>query len=213
MQIIIENTRTISIQQPEYKTMTGGVIKITPIQVADVELMLVEETLLTVPVVQLDGKILRPFLVSHTEKINLGDWFYRIHSPGAVLTQVSQVHLDVMNRIPDARKVIALSEHFSSSTLRDIESKKLKAGKIAVECEKEFTGYKEEEQPWIIKFNNSNHITLHNEEKLYTHTEDQMIDIIAKVANDVRKNGFGACSVSHHYASIWFKENIKSKNK
>lgn len=44
--------------------------------------------------------------------------------------------------------------------------------------------------------------------KLKTWNEKQLLDIVSKVATDVRVNGFEAHSASHAYAAYWLENNL-----
>lgn len=41
------------------------------------------------------------------------------------------------------------------------------------------------------------------------YSEEDIRKIVGAVAYDVRENGYGACSVANHYASVWVKGNQK----
>jgi len=149
--------------------------------VAEGKLVLVERPLTkeSNPTLILGADCYEPIIISETEKMEVGDWFYW----AGTTPQIQQSVYGSKAGHP-VFKILALPEHFSNEQLQIIVSGHLKDGdKVLVECyrepEKKRCGivndtcsygeeYCECKRPYLIKLNSSNHITLHKvEEKMY----------------------------------------------
>lgn len=139
------------------------------------------------------GIYYKPILISETEKIEEGDWYYESteHLPTLIrqckVRDNSEYPLDGhkdynagFNTIYGSYKILALPEHFSPKHPQAIVDGKLKEGKVLVECESkliephkdEYGDIRYNKHQNIIKLNSSNHITLHKvEERTYTKEE------------------------------------------
>lgn len=158
------------------------------------------------------GSYYEPILISEIEKIEKDDWFYRIESPGAVLTQATQILLNLITHALDARKILALPEHFSPHQLQMIVDGKLK-DEVLVECE--FIYHNEgKSDMWTdgdykIKFNSHNHITIHKtEEKLYTKDEVRGIFTLFQKWLNERPNQRDYW-IDTPLINEWFEQNVK----
>lgn len=123
-------------------------------------------------------KCFKPILISETEKVEVGDWFWDN------VTGVNKcISYDYNTNSVNGRnsvgtkyqffKILALPEHFSPKHLQAIVDGKLKEGKVTVECEQKLlfpnARYHWSRHPYnVIKLNSSNRITLYKvEEKMY----------------------------------------------
>lgn len=112
----------------------------------------------------------KPIIISETEKIEVGDWYFRVESPGATLKQATELEVQLINngKVLDAKKVLVLSEHFSPEQLITINNKFKDGDKVFVECE-EILGdsgiisHAFGESEYQIKFNPN--VTLHKVEE------------------------------------------------
>lgn len=138
MQIKVEDTRMHNITL--FETSAGSRTKDVP--VAEAKLVLVEsikeKALLGYTEYSgyslkekwlCDAEWINPILISETEKIEVGDWYY-IKEDSVIL----QADYEPVGE--NIYKILALPEHFSPQRLQDIIDGKLKEGKCLVECEK-----------------------------------------------------------------------------
>jgi len=132
-----------------------------------------------------EGKLVRcfkPIIISETEEIQEGDWYYvedikRIYSTNNTSIKFFE---------GKHKKVLALSEHFSSKHLQAIVDGKMKEGDTVL-LETEHTKGEDDYYGHRIKFNSSNHITLHkNVNKTYTKKE---IISLCKAAFEIGRTG------------------------
>ena len=216
--IKVEHTREIKLS--EYTPNLIGLQLIT-----DAKLVLVEEPnpnrkehtlwrnkngqLLLTHSSSTDLVALKPILISETEKIEVGDWYYYPYKH-----QVNQCKgLNGKALVdPSCRKILALPEHFSPKHLQAIVDGKLKDGdKILVECEKpEYNEWRKEEVfvDWFkIKLNP--HITIYHsttladvEEKMYT--REEVINLIEDYRQTIHNYGTWTYS-----PKLWFEQNVK----
>jgi hypothetical protein len=141
--IKIKNTKT----HPTDKATIGGIVGWT--LVTDAELVLVEcdSSKEANFWIKLNGKFLKPILISRTEKIEVGDWYYFDGGEYKNLLQLEEP----MTYTEERYKVLALPEHFSPQQLQDIVGGKLKEGKCLVECEELQFATVKENTSWIYK--------------------------------------------------------------
>jgi translation initiation factor IF-1 len=153
-------------------------------------------------------KFYKPIIISETEKIEVGDWYY--DERNKLIKQLTYQDLMI---VPECGyfKILALPEHSSPEQLQTIVDGKLKDGdKVLVECEKQeqthlFVGFSKP-HPIIdvIKLNSSNHITLHKvEEKMYTKVE--VLNILKNWEKE-RKTAYSYADV--YGLEKWFKQNL-----
>lgn len=78
------------------------------------------------------GRYVKPILISETEKIEVGDWYY---FDGGEVKNLLQLK-EPMTYTEERYKILALPEHFSPKHLQAIVDGKLKDGSIVLlECE------------------------------------------------------------------------------
>jgi hypothetical protein len=142
------------------------------VQVTDAELVLVvrdndDYSDLSYPIV-VNGKQVKPILISKNEKIKVGDWLLFWNGQSHSIHQLKE-GFSPDNQYGSGLKIIALPEHFSQQQLQDIVDGKLKEGKLVVECEIN-ENIPEPHNCEVIKLNP--HITIYPvEEKMYTRDE------------------------------------------
>lgn len=156
-----------------------------------------------------DGYLVKPILISETEKIEVGDWCWLSTHGGFIITQC-QPHSVITDQkgISDVwHKILALPEHFSSKHLQAIVDGKMKDGdKVLVECQEEKgLGMYNMEDGMYIKLNSSNHITLHKvEEKMYT--REQVREICYQLAMRITSDDV---ATTRSRMIEWFEQNVK----
>lgn len=116
-------------------------------------------------------KLVKPIIISETEKIESGDWV--LGGPG------DEAHNEIWQWDGDSyisdedNKILALPEHFSPQQLQDIVDCKSKEGdKVLVECESkliephkdQYGDLRKNKFESLIKLNSQYHITLHKVE-------------------------------------------------
>lgn len=154
------------------------------------------------PAIGIDTILLKPILISSTEKIERNDKYF--------CNEGIQTRFETDYHYGEQYKVLALSEHFSSQQLQDIVDGKLKDGdRVLVECEAIRMGGVYDTQTWtdyFIKLNSSNHITLHKvEEKMYT--ESTIIGALSEYRFYIDKSLGKEEKVLS--AKEWFEQNVK----
>lgn len=178
----VEHTKIHEIPLRLLPTMHGLVATRprTTALVADAELVSVEEKLLTVPSIQVNGRLVKPILISYDEKIEVGDWVYQNRGNGDL--EIFQIKNEYTIARDIQKKILVLPEHFSPQQLQDIVDGKLKEGKCLVECERgeeikvTETDSKGKAEKWnhlkATKIKLNPHITIYPvEEKMYTERE------------------------------------------
>lgn len=183
MQIKVNATRMhITKQSSTHGPIQGMLIgHAFRVPVAEGKLVLVEGKTnnLDLPVngeIMINSRMMKPTIISETEKIEVGDWVFvndLPHDPPSIFKalKIEQGHLSVHSKvwISDkdyivlvlCKKVIALPEHFSPKHLQAIVDGKIKDGdKVLVECEKNIKYNKiwwcEEHKP--VKYKNLSNV-------------------------------------------------------
>ncbi len=189
--IKVEHTKTIKLS--EY---TNNLIGLRLVDDAELVLIPIEYNYVDKVIIKVNNSYYKPILISRTEKIEVGDWYYE------TLTKSIKQNIDLPSEFfikynqensTKAFKILALPEHFSSQQLQDIVDGKLKEGKYLVECwsaaycdgcnkvgmrhwaHADTCGYPVEYDK--IKLNP--HITIYPvEEKMYT--REELLDVLKK---------------------------------
>lgn len=128
-------------------------------------------------------KFVKPILISETEKIEVGDYYYNSSSKNIVAC-LYEYEAVASSSNPECFKILAFPEHFSEKHLQAlVDMVRLKMGdKVLVECQewnqiKALT--KPESLSFTIKLNSHFHITLHSvEKKMYS--EEEVIKLLVK---------------------------------
>jgi len=150
------------------------------------------------------GKYYKPIIISETEKIEVGDWV--LGGPG------DEAHNEIWQWDGDSyisdedNKILALPEHFSPKHLQSWVDGKIKDGdRILIECESIINdevgteSYRQHDH-YVIKLNQSNHITLHK-------VEEKMIPF-SKVLDLFDLMG-GYKTLPNFNIDKWFEQNLK----
>lgn len=159
-----------------------------------------------------ESKYYKPILISRTEKIEEGDWYYY----NKLLIKCENIDLVNIVNVTKGKcfKILVLPEHFSPQQLQDIVDGKLKEGKCLVECEvdgkminKTFPASVRDR--YFIKLNP--HITIYPvEEKMYTREEmiKNAFNFYYDMSNRM-KVPFNLISENRTNAEEWFEQNVK----
>lgn len=147
----VEHTKTHTIQTLVHEANTHGpTIKFVNVLVTDAELVLVDTGTdgdypdYSQQIIGVNHRWVKPYLISRTEKIEVGDWIYDIDLKN--IKQATELQARVANKgFNYYVKIVALPEHFSPQQLQDIVNGKLKEGKCLVECEARYYNEKNQE--------------------------------------------------------------------
>jgi len=207
MQIKVKDTRMHEVRLMEQQNSYVP----HQVPVAEAKLVLVEceeiKHAILHNIINKNSKFYKPILISETEKIEVGDYYLHSHSKSIEIETPETAH-----GMCDCKKILALPEHFSQSTLQSIVDGQLKDGdKVLVECdERKLEGIRGDISK-IIKLNSSNHITLYKVEvKMYP----------LQAIMDAFEAGvtLGLCSLpdkspgnppSYDTFKKWFEQNVK----
>lgn len=231
MQIKVIDTKMHKIaSQCDYVKEQRSPFELVP--VAEAKLVLVEDKLGRF--IMINDRLVKPILISETEKIGKGDWARHTNKDIGEVVLVNQDDGTYEMKLPDGeingglsivngKKILALSEHFSPKHLQAIVDSKMKDGdKVLVECIDntyihQGSGKYHDDEPvrmkkyldlpeQYIKLSSSNHITLYKiEEKMYS--EEQVKATLKKFATYIDKDKVQSPSIYRQISDQWFELN------
>jgi len=140
------------------------------------------------------GHFYIPIIISETEKIEIGDWFYNIKSGF-----IAQLH-ESQNSVEGDYKILVLPEQFLPKHLQDIVDGKMKEGKVAVECVEDVVSGNYGD--FLIKLDSQGHVTLHKvKEKMYT--REDVRQLFTKAFFDIH-----GLDYTDNFPE-WFEQNVQ----
>lgn len=149
--------------------------------------------------------VIKPIIISETERIETGDWVLLLDSLGKPFLQPQQYKgQGVITK--DHKKILVLPEQFSSKHIDAIVNKKLKDNtEVYVQCKR--VGYQHMSADFV-ELDSNNYVTLHKVEQK-TYTKEEVINILKDIfKNPSNEDLFEHYSGDYRNLNDYIKENL-----